>query len=290
MTPTGPPVRPGPLDQVRLLRGLVRDLGPTLVEMRRRFGPVVEVGTGPFRFVYLFGLEANEHVLGSNAANFEWAPAFRLLEVVDGPTALVMSDGADHKRRRRLVQPAFSMKRIDAHLGVIVEEVDRALDGWTPGRRFRAYDQLRDAVRRIVLRSLFGDLLGDRADEVGELLEPALRYVQRSPLHALRRRPAASTRTPGPVRGVRAADAVISAEVERRRAHGIDADEHPDVLSALLVGADDETLTDAEVLDQVRSLIAAGYDTTSAAAAWVVHALGRHPDVLAARARRGRRR
>ena len=38
------------------------------------------------------------------------------------------------------------------------------------------------------------------------------------------------------------------------------------MLSALLVGADDEKLTDAEVLDQVRSLIAAGYDTTSAAA------------------------
>ena len=50
---------------------------------------------------------------------------------------------------------------------------------------------------------------------------------------------------------------MIHAEVERRRAHGIDADEHPDVLSALLVGADDEKLTDAEVLDQVRSLIAA---------------------------------
>ena len=75
---------------------------------------------------------------------------------------------------------------------------------------------------------------------------------------------------------------MISAEVERRRAHGIDADEHPDVLSALLVGADDEKLTDAEVLDQVRSLIAAGYDTTSAAAAWVVHALGRNPEALAA--------
>ena len=75
---------------------------------------------------------------------------------------------------------------------------------------------------------------------------------------------------------------MIRAEVERRRAHGVDADEHPDVLSALLVGADDEKLTDAEVLDQVRSLIAAGYDTTSAAAAWVVHELGRNPDALGA--------
>ena len=134
-------------------------------------------------------------------------------------------------------------------------------------------------MRRIVLRSLFGGLLGDRADEVGERLEPALRYVQRSPLtrfdRDLRFNAYARAR-----RGVHAADAVITAEVERRRAQGIDADEHPDVLSALLVGADDEKLTDAEVLDQVRSLIAAGYDTTSAAAAWVVHALGRNPEAL----------
>ena len=274
-----PPVRPGPLDQVRALQRLSTDMGAGLLDLSRRFGPVVDVGSGPVRFTYVFGAEANEQVLGSNAANFEWAPAFRLLEVVDGPTALVLSDGADHKRRRRLVQPAFSMKRIDAHLGVILEEVDRALDGWTPGRTFRAYDQLRGAVRRIVLRSLFGDLLGDRADEVGELLEPALHYVQRSPLtrfdRDLRFNAYARAR-----RGVQAADAVITAEVVRRRAQGIDADEHPDVLSALLVGADDEKLSDAEVLDQVRSLIAAGYDTTSAAAAWVVHALGRNPEAL----------
>jgi hypothetical protein len=274
-----PAVRPGPLDQLRLLRGLVTDLGPTLVGMRERYGPVVDVGHGRLRITYLFGTEANEHVLGSNAANFLWAPAFELLEVVDGPTALVLSDGPDHKRRRRLVQPAFSMKRIDAHLGVIVDEVDRALDEWTPGRRFGAHAQLRAAVRRIVLRSLFGDLLGDRADEVGELLEPALRYVQRSPATRFDRdlRVNAYARA---VRGVRAADEVIAAEVARRRAHGVDADEHPDVLSALLVGADDEQLTDAEVLDQVRSLIAAGYDTTSGAAAWIVHELGRHGDVL----------
>jgi cytochrome P450 len=274
-----PAVRPGSTAQVRIFRGLVTDLGTTLVGMHRRYGPVVDVGAGPFRFTYLFGAEGNEHILGSNASNFEWEPAFRLLEVVDGPTALVTSDGADHKRRRRLVQPAFAMKRVDAHLGLIVEEVDRALDGWTPGARFRAHEQLRTAVRRIVLRSLFGELLGDRADEVGELLEPGMRYIQRSPVarfdHDLRVNAYARA-----VRGVRAADRVIQEEVDRRRARGIDADEHPDVLSALLVGADDEQLTDAEVLDQVRSLIAAGYDTTSGAAAWIVHELGRHPEVV----------
>jgi cytochrome P450 len=273
------PARPGPFEQATLVRGLVRDMGPTLVELRRRYGDVVDLGYGPLRFTYLFGAEATEHLLATNAANFEWAPAFRMLEVVDGPTALVMSDGPDHKRRRRLVQPAFALKRVDAHLGLVVDEVDRALDEWTPGRSFGAHGQLRGAVRRIVLRSLFGDQLGDRADEVGELLEPALRYLQRLPTarfdHDLRINAYAKA-----MAGVRAADELVRAEIARRREGGIDADEHPDVLSALLVGADDEVLTDDEVLDQVRSLVAAGYDTTSGSAAWIVHELGRHPEVL----------
>ena len=72
------------------------------------------------------------------------------------------------------------------------------------------------------------------------------------------------------------------AEVARRRAAGIDEDAHPDTLTALLAGVDGETLTDAELLDQVRSLMAAGFDTTSGAAAWLVLELGRNPDAMAA--------
>jgi cytochrome P450 len=45
---------------------------------------------------------------------------------------------------------------------------------------------------------------------------------------------------------------------------------------------DGESLSDAELLDQVRSLMAAGFDTTSGAASWLVLELGRNPDVLAA--------
>ena len=67
-------------------------------------------------------------------------------------------------------------------------------------------------------------------------------------------------------RSNRAADELVLAEVARRRAAGIDEDAHPDTLTALLAGVDGETLTDAELLDQVRSLMAAGFDTTSGAA------------------------
>lgn len=284
MTDVQPLPRPSGREHLRLA-ARAGDPARTLQHLHRTYGPVVEVGYRiPLRVVCLFGPEANRYVLADAPANFTWREAFRLLEVVDGPTALVMSDGEDHQRRRRLVQPAFSVRRVDAHVDLITTEVDHTLDGWTKGRRLDAHAELRETVRRIVVRALVGQRLGDLADETGRRLEPALSYVQRSPLTRLdidlrwngygRARAAA-----------RAVDELILAELARRRAAGVDAEASPDALSALLVAAEaaestDAPLDDAELCDQVRSLIAAGYDTTSAATAWLVHALGSHPDAL----------
>src|SRR5438552_3032336 len=83
---------------------------------------------------------------------------------VAGATALVVSDGEDHTRRRRLVQPAFSIRRINGYTDVILEEIDRTLEAWAPGDRIDLHAELRKTVRRIAIRTLFGDRLGDRAE------------------------------------------------------------------------------------------------------------------------------
>jgi cytochrome P450 len=239
----------------------------------------------PLRAVYLFGPEANRHILADDAPNFTWREAFRLLEVVDGPTALALSDGDQHRRRRRLVQPAFAIKRVDAHLELVVAEVDRGLAEWRPGRHLNALAELRAVVRRIVVRALVGQRLGELADEIGTRLEPALHYVRRTPLtrfdvdlgwNGYGRAKAAT----------RAVDELILTEVRRRRDEGVDAVANPDTLSALLVATEETEgseapLDDGELCDQIRSLIAAGYDTTSSAAAWLVYALGSNAAALA---------
>lgn len=275
------PVRLSIRDHLALLPRLAGgDLVGTLQELHRRHGPVVDAGYGANRMVLVFGAEANEHVLSTAAATFEWGEAMQALVAVDGPTALVVSDGEDHRRRRRLVQPAFSIKRVDAHLGLVVTEVDRALAAWQPGDRLDASASLFDAIRRIVVRALFGEELGAEADRFGELLDPGLRYVQRMPQlrfeHDLKVNAYARVQ-----RSNRAADELVLAEVARRRAAGIDADAHPDTLTALLAGVEGEALSDAELVDQVRSLMAAGFHTTWGAASWLVVELGRNPEALA---------
>jgi cytochrome P450 len=277
-----PPVRLTIADHVRLVPRLARgDFVGVMQEVHQRHGPVVDLGYGSSRMVLVFGAEANEHVISKAASCFEWGEAMQALVAVDGPTALVVSDGDDHRRRRRLVQPAFSIKRVDAHLGLVVNEVDRALEAWQPGACLDASASLREAIGRIVVRALFGEELGAEADRFGALLEPGLRYVQKMPQQRferdLRINPYARVQ-----RSNRAADELVLAEVARRRAAGIDEDAHPDTLTALLAGVDGETLTDEELVDQVRSLMAAGFDTTSGAASWLVLELGRNPGALAA--------
>jgi cytochrome P450 len=240
-------------------------------ELYETYGLVVRMGFWPVAYTYLFGREANELILSQRPDEFTWREALRALETVDGPTALVLTDGPEHKRRRRLVQPAFATRRIDAAVPVVVEEVDRAIDAFAPGGRVDIYTEYRKVVRRIVTRVLFGAGLAGQADRLGDALEPAMHFVDRPPQFQFRGAPGYRAAT----RARREADAIVDAEMARRRASG---DLGDDVLGVLL----ETELTDEERRDQVVSLIAAGYETTSAAVGWTVLELLRSPGVLEA--------
>src|SRR5207237_8857892 len=159
---------------LRVRRGPAR----TLVVLHERFGPVFAIGVGPYRFVFLIGPEAHRELFSPDK-RFSWREVTKPVMVVDGETALIVSDGDDHQRRRRIVQPAFNIRRIDRHVPLMVEEARRTLAGWTVGRDLNGYQELRRCIRRIVIRALFGDRLSDRADELGDRLQPALNFVAR---------------------------------------------------------------------------------------------------------------
>lgn len=272
---------PGPrgLANVAWSRRLVRDFYATLPALHAEFGDVVQMGLGPARFVYLFGAEANRDLFAQGPGTVSWHDAMEALVPVDGETAIVVSDGADHERRRRIVQPAFARRKLDDTIALMADEARRTLSTWTPGTRHDAYAEQRDCVRRIVARAWFGDDLAARADQIGQHLEAPLEYVNRPPWRRFDHEwPGTPYRRAMTAR--RAADEIVYAEIERRRALG-DLDDRVDLLSALLAARHDDALTDTEVRDQVISLIAAGYDTTSAAAGWMVHFLATHPEVTA---------
>lgn len=253
--------------------GFVRNPRDSLEYRYRRLGPVSTLG----RLVFFLGPDANAFVF-AHSELFGWREAFDSLVVVDGETALIVSDGADHRRRRRLVAPAFGRRAIEGHTATMRAGVDAAIDSWRPGQVLDLYAELRRVIRRITIEVLFGARLAADEPELGRLLQVALAVIERPPpMQQLQRLGAPSWR-----RAVAARSEVarrVRVELDHRR--GSPDDGARDVLTRL-VGSRDEDgsgLRDVEIVDQVISLIAAGYETTSAAAGWAVHALLADPEV-----------
>src|SRR6516225_6653032 len=113
------PARQGPYRPVRY------PPGEALLALYRRRGPVINSGVGRHGYTYLLGPEANKFVF-ANANAFSWRETFQNLALVDGPTALIISDGDDH-RRRSSAESLFG-PRLAAHSDFLGEQLQPLLD------------------------------------------------------------------------------------------------------------------------------------------------------------------
>jgi cytochrome P450 len=262
-----------PLEQVKLARLLARSPAEALSQLYERYGPVAAFGAGAFRYIALLGPDANRLILSERLDLFRWREAMAMLIPVDGDTAMVVSDGADHRRRRQAVQSAFAAKRIHRYLDVMIDEFRGELASWPDGGRVNALVALRRPIRKITVRCLFGDDM-DRSEELGKSLDTTIGFVNQ-PMWRQYKVDLPWTRWHRAVAARGRTDQLVKAEIDRRRAIA-DRPESPDVLDILLAAVDDEgkpALTDEEIRDQVVSLVAASYDTIGSAAAWALHEL-----------------
>ncbi|SER97252.1 hypothetical protein SAMN05216188_118159 [Lentzea xinjiangensis] len=238
-----------------------------LAGLYRRFGPVVRVGP----YTYLLGPEANRFVF-AHAELFEVERAFQSLVPVDGPTSLIVSDGEDHQRRRRLVQPALAHRQIAGYVPVMRANAEAAVEAWRPGAVVDVYQEFRRAIRRSTIHALFGEELARDSDFFGAHLQVLINLIDRNPAVVtwLRRTKAPAWRNA--MRARRAVDARVYRAIEEARQGAMASG----VLTSLVQS---DGLSDLEVRDQVVTLIAAGYETTSGAMAWAIFNLLRHNGV-----------
>jgi cytochrome P450 len=235
--------------------------------LHRRFGPVVRMGP----YTYLLGPEANRFLF-AHSELFEVERAFQVLVPVDGPTSLIVSDGEDHKRRRRLVQPALVHRQIAGYVPVMRANAEATLDAWRPGETVDVYQEFRRAVRRSTIHALFGEKLAQEAEFFGAHLQLLINLIDRNPAVVTLLRTAKAPAWRNAMRARRAVDARVYKAIEETR----QGNTAGDVLTSLVQS---DGLSDLEVRDQVVTLIAAGYETTSAAMAWAVFNLLRHNGV-----------
>jgi hypothetical protein len=270
----------GPLAVARAMRGLSSDPCPALDAAARRYGPTFSVGTGPLQVVIVGDPSHLTDLFATPSSAFRWGHRLNVLRFVVGDGSMLVSDGGEHRRRRSQVQPGFARRHLDGWIPMIVAETDRAIDDELLGRDgvVDLFPIERMLVLRIVVNVLFGAGLGDRVEEIGHLFEPAKEYLEQPALRQIphpvpftRRSRARATR--------RRLHDLVDGEMARRRC----GPPRPpaDLLDSLLAGTGTDRLSDAEIRDQVVTLIGAGYDTTTSALAWTTLRAAAEPAIWA---------
>ena len=279
---------PGPKGQPFF--GVARDLiagAPTyLSHLADTYGPFVRFDIFFKQFYLVSDPELIREVLVTQAANFPKDD--RDVELLDRAIGhgLVSANGEEHKRQRRLTQPAFHTRRIDAYAGTMVEYTEAMLDEWGNGQELDVAEAMSALTMLIVARTLFGAdrvAMKDTAERIGaaiHVIQAAADKEFQSALVLPEWLPTALNRQR------RAARAVLYEIIDRlvadRRAQG-DAADSGDLLSMLLLSRDEagDRMSDDEVRDQLVTLFVAGHETTSNALTWTWYLLSQHPEVEA---------
>lgn len=262
---------PGPTGLANLgyLRRIFQDPQPVLDELCDAYGPVCRLGVGPARMAVIGEPGALRQLFATSTESFRWGHKYNVLGFVVGEGSMIVSDGDDHRRRRASVQGAFSVRRLNGWIPTIVDQADVAIDELARclGDEEQVVDLYpvgRRLVLHIVVRAFFGERMVARADEIDDLFQRPQDYLE-SPAIRQFPHPFPGTRRSRVRDDRRAMDAIIDAEIadRRRRPTG-------DPLDVLEVLVQDGSLSDAEIRDQVVTLIGAGYDTTAASLAWML--------------------
>lgn len=280
--PPGPPLP-------RLLQTLgFIFLGPRFLQAcRRRYGGAVTFGTlFDSRFVMVFDPELVKELFRGPHQQLNAGEANALLGPILGERSVLLLDGAEHLRHRRLLLPHLHGQRMQAYAQTMREAADREIESWPVGEPFALMPRMQSLTLGVIMRAVFGYEPGPAEEELRKRLRAMVEPIARPrgiPLMMILGRLGSAER--GALQRFeaqrRAVDELLYDEIARRRQEP-DLAQRDDVFSALLLAEDEEggRLSDREVRDELVTLLLAGHETTATGLAWTFDLLLHTPRVL----------
>jgi cytochrome P450 len=237
---------------------------------------------GPGDVVFVSEPEAIKTLFAADRVNTIAPGRNIILRPLLGPHSLLLQEGEEHLRRRRLMLPSFHGERMRAYETAIAEATEAEVATWPLGTPFRLHPSMQAITLEVIMRAVFGVSDPERRAALRDGLV-ALLSQSTSPaaigltIPALRRLPryrrfaAEAART----------DALLAAEIAERRADAHLADRE-DILSMLVAAEfeDGSRMSDAELRDQLLTLLLAGHETTATALAWTLDLLLHTPGTM----------
>ena len=221
---------------------------------------------------------AARHVLLENHANYEKTPIARNFLEPGLGRGLITAEGAEWKRQRRIMAPAFNAKTLELFGDLIVAESNKLADRWRAGAVFDLVSEIVRLTLAIISKAMFSL---DGSEELTAIATGIAKYqrVVHPGIADLLGLPQWVPR-PATWRGrlaVRGFEPVISRLIAARK-H--DPGQRADLLTLLMKARDAETgqgMSDTEIRAQIATIFTAGHETTAMAVVWALYLLGMHP-------------
>ena len=224
---------------------------PYMDACRRRYGDVVTMGTlFDSKFVMVFDPDVVKQVFRGPHEQLRAGEANAPLGPVLGERSVLLLDGDEHLRQRRLMLPAFHGERMRTYEQVMRTATDRAIDSWPIDKPFKLLPSMQLLTLDVIMHAVFGVEEGPRQEELKRRVRAMLDPVGNRAVILLMLVSGGRFGIGGRMEQFaarrRAVDEMIYAEIARRRS-APDLAERTDVLSMLLVARDEdgEAMTDA---------------------------------------------
>ncbi len=261
--------------------------------------------------------ESAHEVLVEQARSFEKSPGIRIVLRDLAGDGLFTSEGDLWQRQRRLMSPLFHAQNLKPFAQTMNQVASSALDRFRDGETVDLAHEMMRVTMGVVGATLFGADTYEHADDLGEALTVALKWVDDNlgsafltlqisviealeklqphvpaPLRDVQRTIEAALRDPVllPSRrdaalhaAIRKLDTAVLGMIDERRRH---PSERADLLTRLLLARDtegghNEGMSDRQLRDEANTLFVAGHETTANALAWAFYLLARNPEARA---------
>ncbi len=240
--------------------------------------PIAAVSFPGTKLVYVLEPELIEQVLIRESKRFCKGAFMSRVEIVFGD-GIILAEGDAWRTQRRQMAPAFTMQAVREMSSAIGPLAVEHFDRWADGDVRDLHVDMMGLTLSVVLRVLFGTsaspddltLVRDAFHDIATHFAGVSELVVSIPLWVP---------TPGNLRFKRARaalDSVVARILHQRRSTG----EHgTDLLGRMLTASDSEgaLIDEAQLQDEVRTLLLAGHETTAVALTTAGFMLSHHAD------------
>jgi cytochrome P450 len=253
-----------------------------LPAMHRKYGDVFSLRVPPYadNLVVYSRPEHIKEIFAADPRLLHGGEGNHILGLVMGEHSVLLTDEAEHARMRSLLMPAFTRTALRGYRDMIASVAGEHIARWQTRSSVSALDSMNALTLEVILRVVFGVTDQKVNAELTHRLKDIIN-VQPVILAGL---PYPFLKRVNPWKrfsdNQRRIDAILYSEIASRR-FASDLETRTDVLSRLLQTKDTSAapLTDAELRDQLITLLLAGHETTAAALSWTLYELAQHPDI-----------